>query len=348
MKKDIVKIITEIGIFAGIGFVLDEIQGAYSVTFTSGGSIGIAMIAVLIIAYRRGLLPAVLTGMIIGLFDFATKAYVVHPVQVLLDYIFPYAFVGLSGLYKPLFDKTDNRNLKVLWLILGTLTGGILKFFSHFFAGYFFWNNPDWFAWDLNYMNPALYSFVYNIAYIGPSIIISAALLIVLFLKAPKILMTEGESVTYIQTKEKNSNKIKYTICGSLIAAGLFLFVYYLIRYIQSFEGDLSNYLFNEDCMIMFLFGIALVLLAINNIAKIIIGKFKYSILSLVFGLLILGLSMYGLSQVIKMYLDDDKAYDNLYWIWLFIPLFISSLFVFLYFLLKRKEDMQMSSISAN
>ena len=348
MKKDIVKIITEIGIFAAIGFVLDEIQGAYSVSFTSGGSIGIAMVAVLIIAYRRGFLPAVLTGMIIGLFDFATKAYIVHPAQVFLDYILPYALVGLAGLYKPLFDKTDNRNLKVLWLIIGTITGGVFKFFSHFFAGLFFWNNPDWFAWNLNYMSPALYSFVYNIAYIGPSIIICSTLLVILFLKAPKIIMTEGNSVTYVRAKKDKHTRIKYAYCFSLLGVGLFTFIYFLIRYILSFEGDLSYYLFNEDCMIMFLFGISLVMLAINNIVKIYKSKFKYSFLSLAFGLILLGLSMYGLSQVIKMYLDEKKLYDNIYWIWFIIPLFISIGFVVLFFLLKRKEDARMSSISTN
>ena len=70
--KNTSKLVTtlcEIGIFAALGFVFDELQGIlFKSVFPSGGSIGIAMIAVLIIAYRRGLWPALLTGLIMGLF----------------------------------------------------------------------------------------------------------------------------------------------------------------------------------------------------------------------------------------------------------------------------------------
>ncbi len=77
MKKgSIVRTIAEIGIFAAIGFVLDEVQGALSFSFTAGGSIGFAMVAVLIMAYRRGFLPAIFTGLIMGLLDISTKAYI--------------------------------------------------------------------------------------------------------------------------------------------------------------------------------------------------------------------------------------------------------------------------------
>ena len=115
MKKgSIVRTIAEIGIFAAIGFVLDEVQGALSFSFTAGGSIGFAMVAVLIMAYRRGFLPAIFTGLIMGLLDISTKAYIVHWAQLFLDYILPYALVGIAGLFKPFFDKTDNRNVKII------------------------------------------------------------------------------------------------------------------------------------------------------------------------------------------------------------------------------------------
>ena len=70
--KNTSKLVTtlcEIGIFAALGFVLDELQGIiFKGVFPNGGSIGFAMIAVLIIAFRRrNVWPAVLTGLIIGL-----------------------------------------------------------------------------------------------------------------------------------------------------------------------------------------------------------------------------------------------------------------------------------------
>ena len=48
-SNNIVRTIAEVGIFAAIGFVLDEIQGiAFASVFTAGGSIGFAMVAVFI------------------------------------------------------------------------------------------------------------------------------------------------------------------------------------------------------------------------------------------------------------------------------------------------------------
>ena len=89
-RTNSIRTISEIGIFAALGYVLDELQGALSKgIFINGGSIGFAMIAVIIIAYRRGWLPALLTGLIMGLLDIATSAYILHPLQLLLDYILP-------------------------------------------------------------------------------------------------------------------------------------------------------------------------------------------------------------------------------------------------------------------
>ena len=91
-RSNSIATICEIGMFAAIGYIIDELQGILSKSlFVNGGSIGFAMIAVIIIAYRRGLLPALLTGLIMGLLDLATGSYILHPIQMLLDYVFPYA-----------------------------------------------------------------------------------------------------------------------------------------------------------------------------------------------------------------------------------------------------------------
>ena len=85
---NLVRTLCEVGIFAALGFVFDELQGIFfGGVFPNGGSIGFAMIAVLIVSYRRGFLPGLLTGLLMGLFDIATKAYIIHPMQVLFDYI---------------------------------------------------------------------------------------------------------------------------------------------------------------------------------------------------------------------------------------------------------------------
>ena len=63
--NNVVRTLCEIGIIAALGFVFDELQGIlFKGIFVNGGSIGFAMVAVLVMAYRRGWLPALLTGLL--------------------------------------------------------------------------------------------------------------------------------------------------------------------------------------------------------------------------------------------------------------------------------------------
>ena len=346
MKKvSLTRIICEIAIFAAIGFILDEIQGAIAFSFPNGGSIGFAMVAVLILAYRRGFLPAILAGLLMGLLDIATKAYIVHPAQLFLDYILPYTVVGFSGLFKPFFDKADDRKIKILWLIAGAILGGTLKFFSHFFAGIFFWNNQGDFAWGLNYMSPALYSFVYNIAFIGPSIILCAGLLVVLFIRAPKVVMTEGTVSQYVTSVEKQKAAIKYAVTITIASIGMFLFTFFLVKFILSFQNWSDTgyvyYVLDRDSMVIFVTGLFIIVTAMNQILKINRNLFKYSILCLVFGIIVLLFSGYGLAKVLEMYVDEDVEIKNGYWAW-FIPSFVSACgLISSYFLIRKKENVK-------
>ena len=55
--KNKIAVLAEIAIFAAIGYVLDVLAGAYSNFFPNGGSIGIALLCVVIVTYRRGMIP---------------------------------------------------------------------------------------------------------------------------------------------------------------------------------------------------------------------------------------------------------------------------------------------------
>ena len=337
-----VRTISEIGIIAALGFVFDELQGILSKgIFINGGSIGFAMIAVLIIAYRRGVLAALATGLIMGLLDVATSAYILHPAQLLLDYIFPYSFVGLVGFLKPLYDKADNRNIKILWLVLGTIIGGMLKFLSHYLAGIIFWADPENFAWDLNNMNPYLYCFVYNIAFIGPSILLTALLLVAIQCTAPRILTNKA----VLQEGDSKDNKALPTALSlATIGGGTFLFVYFLIKYIKSFadyqDGAAYGYDFDPDSMVVFVVGLFLMVLGTISFYRTIKGNFSLPKYTFGFTLISLTTFIYGLARLIRTYVKNKP--HTTYWIWfaiaLAVTLIAAGLLIFL-FIKERKRQ---------
>ena len=318
----LVRTICEIGIIAALGFVFDELQGLFfKGIFLNGGSIGFAMIAVLVIAFRRGWLPAFITGIIMGALDLATSAYIIHPVQLVLDYILPYAVVGFAGLLKPFFDKSTKKEEKVLWLISGAVIGGLLKFLSHYTAGVFFWTkDPSKFLWGLENTNRFFYCFVYNIAFIGPSIILTGGLLVAMFFTAPRILSNQP----FVEDNEsEKKSKLPVVLSSIVTAGGLFCFVYYLIEYIKSFsdyyvpEESAYGYDFNPDSMVIFVLGLFIVVLGVNCIIGYFKNNFSYLIMSSSL-LAITGTSLlYGIVRLIRAYIKEKDP--KLYWIWFVI-----------------------------
>ena len=339
---NLVRTLCEIGIFAALGFVFDELQGIFfGGLFPNGGSIGFAMIAVLIVSYRRGFLPGVLTGLLMGLFDIATKAYVIHPMQVLFDYILPYMVVGCAGLLKPFFDKSEKRVEKILWLISGAVIGGLLKFTSHYLAGVFFWADPEYFAWNLNQMNPYLYCFIYNIAFIGPSIVITGGLLVAVYIIAPRVL-TNKPFVE--ETTSEPNNFAPIAISSVLISAGGFLFIYFLIDWIKSFTYKASSqkYSFSQDSMVIYILGIFFIVLGVICLVSYFKNKFNYMVLSSSLLVITLISLIYAAGKI--GYAFQEEIDPQKYWVWLGVAglgfVFAEVLFVLLLLKRKREEDL--------
>lgn len=340
---NIIRTICEIGIFAALGFVFDELQGViFGSVFPNGGSIGFAMIAVLIIAFRRGGIAGMLTGLLMGLFDIATKAYVIHPAQVLLDYILPYTLVGLVGFLKPLFDRSQQKGEKVLWLISGAVIGGLLKLASHYFAGVFFWADPQYFAWNLNEMNPYLYCFVYNIAFIGPSIVLTGSLLVVVFMSAPKILTNKP----FIKEKESDKKShLPIIISSVLIAGGTFLFVFFFVKWIKSFyyKESSQKYYFNQDSMVIYVLGLFLAILGIICLISYFKNKFNYLLISVSLSAISLTSLIYAIAKLMVAYIEKELN-PNIYWIWFAVSIVTLLVFVsfFVVSLISKKKEKEL------
>lgn len=124
-------------------------------TLPMGGSVTLgSMVPILFIAYIYGAEFGILAGGILGLMNFITEPYILHPVQVLLDYFLAFMALGVSGYFK------NNR-------LIGTFAAIFLRFIFHVLSGVVFFSE---YAGD---MNPVLYSIIYNGSYLLPELIIS-------------------------------------------------------------------------------------------------------------------------------------------------------------------------------
>lgn len=220
MKKINVRIMAEIAICAAIGFVLDIFQGGiFRGVWFNGGGIGISMVPVFIIAYRRGLIPGVLCGLILSLINMLGGIYVINSgsldgwrgsafgvfMQVGLDYVITYPLVGLAGCFTRLYKKSNTKGMKITWVLIGSLFGGLLKFISHLLSGGLFWlNSGNKFMGVVD--SGWLYSFVYNISYMLPSIILSTIIMVLIARFYPILLNPDKQNITE-ETKEEEGSK---------------------------------------------------------------------------------------------------------------------------------------------
>lgn len=218
MKKNSIwstRTIAEVGIFAALGYVLDFLAGAYSQTlFTSGGSIGIAMICVFIITYRRGVIPGILVGLIMGLLDIADGFYAIGQnwyttfFQVLLDYVIAYPLCGIgAGLFRKLVINANTKTKFITFVGIGSFVGGVFKFLAHFLSGVIFWGDDSGMVWEQFHGKPGLYSFVYNGAYMLPCIVICITLMCVISYIQPQIILDPNS--TFSLKKEENKGEVK-------------------------------------------------------------------------------------------------------------------------------------------
>ncbi|MBE6137511.1 MAG: energy-coupled thiamine transporter ThiT [Erysipelotrichaceae bacterium] len=196
-KKFSTKVLAEIAIFAALAFALDALQGGiFKGIFVNGGSIGFAMLPIFVISYRRGLLPGLLCGLILSLIQMLGGIYIIQGktlegafmqamgpfIQVMLDYVLAYTVVGFTGAFANKYQNNCNTKSKYTWIIVGCVTGGLLKYLSHFLAGVWFWPGEMW------GVGGSLYSLLYNGLYCIPNIIICTALMLIIARVYPQFL----------------------------------------------------------------------------------------------------------------------------------------------------------------
>ncbi len=136
-----------------------------------GGSVSLAMVPILFIAFRNGAKAGFLAGGIYGLISIIFDGTIYHPLSIFLDYLFAFGVLGVAGF----FPKT------VLGIISGTIVAILGRFFFSLMSGVFLFAS---YAGD---QNPWIYSIIYNGSYMLPELFIAAIILVTLYLSAPKL-----------------------------------------------------------------------------------------------------------------------------------------------------------------
>ncbi|MBO5578156.1 MAG: energy-coupled thiamine transporter ThiT [Bacilli bacterium] len=332
-SSKMIRTIVEIAIFAALGFVFDELQGAVAkAIFPNGGSIGFALIAVIIISFRRGPIAGFFTGLIMGVLDFATGPYILGPWQVMLDYILPYAVVAIAGFAKPFFDREENKYIKLVILLVATLVGGLAKFTCHFLSGGIFF--AEYISWVEFAGQPWLYSLAYNMAAVGPSIVLTMLLLIPIYFKAPQILHVKGDKVQQTETVPF----FDWGVNTILLAGGLFLFVYFLISYIKSYdpyiEDGAMDIGFDQDALVLFCTGGLMMFIAGISIIKSVMKIQDYRLTTILMMIMCSAETVYAVARIIKLTAKNKPV--DIYWVWFGASLVLLGAFVALFIYLKK------------
>jgi thiamine transporter len=129
-----------------------------------GGSVTLmSMFFICLIGYWYGLGVGLTAALAYGLLQLIIDPYVISIPQMLCDYIFAFGALGLSGI----FSKRKHG------LLLGYLVGATGRFFFSFLSGFLFFaiyaEGSGMSAW--------LYSFTYNISYMGPEMAITVVII---------------------------------------------------------------------------------------------------------------------------------------------------------------------------
>lgn len=187
--------IAEIAIFAAIAFILDFLQEKiWNVTplFANGGSIGIALVPIIVIALRRGVVAGGICGLATGLLQMMGGFYAVAGswyyamAQVLLDYTLTYMLAGLAaGIFHHFINFEEKTNKTYVLISVACFLAAFAKFLSHFLAGAIFWANYDFAG------GPWVYSLLYNGAYMLPNAALAIVIVDILFAKRKEFFVLE-------------------------------------------------------------------------------------------------------------------------------------------------------------
>ncbi|MCD7828886.1 MAG: energy-coupled thiamine transporter ThiT [Clostridiales bacterium] len=137
-----------------------------------GGSVVLAMVPMILFAVRWGLGPGLLAGFVFGVLQFVFDGgFALGWQSIIGDYLVAFTALGLAGVMKG----------KKGGIYIGTVIGCLARFLVHYVVGATVWASymPDVFL-GLPMGSPWVYSFLYNIVYMGLNTVITLVVFVLL------------------------------------------------------------------------------------------------------------------------------------------------------------------------
>lgn len=155
-KRNDTKALTVTALLIALAVVLGEIK---IFQMPQGGSITLlSLLPIVFCGYLFGVRRGVMAGICVGLLNLVFGPYIIHPIQLLLDYPIAFGAMGLSGLFKN--SLTKGYILGVFARYICAVLSGVIFFGAYAPEGF---NALQWSLW-------------YNITYLG----VEAAITIVI------------------------------------------------------------------------------------------------------------------------------------------------------------------------
>ena len=179
MKKNVeikrVLVLVEIALAAALAVALSNLKFFH---LPYGGSVSLEMLPIFYIAIVYGGVAGCVAGLLLGVGQLFFGAYIIHPVQLVLDYPMAFTVLGVGGFFATLIpmkksDDTFDYLRVVLVSMLVVFIGSVLRYAVHVISGVVFFAEyaPEG-------SNVLLYSLVYNAGYMVPNLILSAILFV--------------------------------------------------------------------------------------------------------------------------------------------------------------------------
>ncbi len=145
-----------------LAFALNFMEKSFlSFGWLNGGSIMISLIPLCIVAIRYGVKTGVMAGFVYGLLSILFGGTVIHPFQIVLDYLLAFSLIGIVGYFAHDFSNQKGIMIGISFALLAMtasfVTSGVVFFAEYAPVG----------------QSAIVYSLIYNLTYIIPTAIIA-------------------------------------------------------------------------------------------------------------------------------------------------------------------------------